>query len=183
MGLLSVNIVIWWKLDSLLDQSNLPTSFWVDAFSIAMHLINHLITPLLNFESLYSNLFQKSPNYFRLRMFGCTCYPLLRSNAPNKLAFQNKQCIFLGYFSNHKGYWCFDPISKNVYLSQHVIFNDNLFPIQRQVDTSRTLALPNGIFSPKISLYPTLSWHLTPLNQIKFIWSMILKTPIQIHLP
>lgn len=62
----------------LLAQSNLPKSFWVDAFSTVIHLINCLPTCLLNFNSPYSKLFRKPPNYFQLRMFSCACYLFLR---------------------------------------------------------------------------------------------------------
>jgi transposase InsO family protein len=48
---------------TLLAQSWLPPSFWVNAFLTAIFLINHLPTPVLNHDSPYSKLFQRPPNY------------------------------------------------------------------------------------------------------------------------
>ena len=113
---------------SLLAQSRLPSSFWVDAFLTAIFLINHLPTPILNHESPYSKLFQRSPDYSQLRSFGCVCYPLLRPYSSHKLAFRSKICLFLGYSSHHKGYHCYDPVSKKIYMSRNIVFDEKNFP-------------------------------------------------------
>ena len=48
---------------SLLAQSRLSSSFWVDAFVTAVFLINRLPTPVLHNDSPYAKLFQHSPDY------------------------------------------------------------------------------------------------------------------------
>jgi hypothetical protein len=65
-----------------------------------------------------------------LKVFGCTCYPLLRPYNSCKLMYRSKKCIFLGYCSNYKGYKCYDPLSKKNIISKHVVFNANTFPTQ-----------------------------------------------------
>ena len=52
-------------------------------------------------------------------------YPLLRPYGLNKLEYRSKPCIFLGY--NHAGYKCLDLDSNKVYLSCHVVFDENSF--------------------------------------------------------
>jgi hypothetical protein len=47
-----------------------------------------------------------------------------------------KKCVFLGYNSNYKGYWCFDPQTNRVYISGHVVFDELNFPAQDTLTTT-----------------------------------------------
>jgi hypothetical protein len=47
----------------LLDQSRLPSSFWVELFLTTIFLINRLLTPIKNNDSPFSKLFHPSPDY------------------------------------------------------------------------------------------------------------------------
>jgi hypothetical protein len=111
---------------SLLAQSHLPNQFWVDAFLMSTYIINCLPMLVLSNDSPFSKLFHQTPGHMVLRVFGCACYPLLRPY------FRSKQCIFLGFTSNHRGYRCFDPLSQRAYLSQNVRFDENLFPTRHR---------------------------------------------------
>jgi hypothetical protein len=91
---------------ALLAHSHLPNKYWVDAFLTAIYLINRLPTPTLNNNTPYTKLFNAEPDYSILK--GCVCYPLLRPYNDHKLSFRSKQCIFLGYCSNSKGYQCLE---------------------------------------------------------------------------
>jgi len=113
---------------TLLAQSVLSPKFWVDAFLTAIFLINRLPSPVLQHESPFSKLMQRSPDYTVLRTFGCLCYPLLRPHATHKLSFRSKPCIFIGNGGNHKEYLFLDPTTNKVFLSRHVIFDETQFP-------------------------------------------------------
>lgn len=119
----------------------------------------------------YTKLFRAEPSYSDLRVFGCACYPLLRPYNKHKLEFRSKQCIFLGYSSNHKGYRCLDPSTSRIYLSRNVVFDENLFPAQSKVTTTLppapghspstgTMLLPIHFYS--LNSLP-LSTHTAPL--------------------
>jgi hypothetical protein len=152
---------------SLLAQSRLPSSFWVDAFLTAIFLINRLPTPILNHESPYSKLFQRSPDYSQLRSFGCVCYPLLRPYSSHKLAFRSKICLFLGYSSHHKGYRCYDPVSKKIYMSRNVVFDEKKFPgllaSQNSTPFGSTPSAP--LSSPQNSVLSLPATSVTPPHQ------------------
>lgn len=46
-----------------LFQASLPPKFWLEAFSTAVFLINHLPMKQLKFESLFTKLTGKTPYY------------------------------------------------------------------------------------------------------------------------
>ena len=51
---------------------------------------------------------------------------------PNKLSYRSTPCIFIGYCSNQKGFRCYDPSSRRVYISRNVIFDEVVFPARVQ---------------------------------------------------
>lgn len=81
---------------------------------------------MLDHSSPHEKLFFKAPYYTTLRVFGCKCFPLFRPYTAHKLEYRSKACIFLGY--SHAGYWCLDPLTERVYLSRHVVFDEQSFP-------------------------------------------------------
>ena len=164
---------------TLLAQSGLPKVFWVDAFLTSIFIINSLPTKVLDYSSPYERLFQRSPDFSYFRTFSCQCFPCLRPYSLDKLSFRSKPCIFIGYCSNHKGFRCFDPSSKRVYISRNVIFDEGIFPAREQSiftdsancldssGTSNTLFLP--LSSPPFNFFlvsssNTVSTHQTSLN-------------------
>jgi hypothetical protein len=116
-----------------LAHSHLSNKYWVDAFLTAMYIINRLPTPTLQNASPYSKVNNREPNYKKLRIFGCLCYPLLRPYGLHKLEFRSKPCIFLGYIN--AGCKCLYHVNNKAYLSKQVIFNEQSFPAQDQATT------------------------------------------------
>jgi hypothetical protein len=125
---------------ALLAQSHLPPKFWVEACLTAVYLINRMPSHTLQNLTPYTKLFKAKPSYSELRVFGCACYPLLQPYNKHKLEFRSKQCIFLGYSSNHKCYRCMDPNTSRIYLSRNVVFDENLF----SAHTKATATLPSA---------------------------------------
>jgi hypothetical protein len=58
---------------ALLSHSHVPFQFWDDAFDTASYLINRLPSSINPSKSPFEILFQKSPNYNILKVFGCKC--------------------------------------------------------------------------------------------------------------
>jgi hypothetical protein len=81
-------------------------------------------------------LYHKHPQYSHLRTFGCLCFPLSPTSSVHKLENRSKPCVFLGYPSNHRGYRCFDLVSRKVIISRHVIFDEQTFPFASPKPTS-----------------------------------------------
>jgi hypothetical protein len=112
---------------SLLAQSHLSPLFWVDAFVTSVFIINRLPSSVLGDVSPYFKLVKKGPDYSLFRSFGCSCFPLSRPYSTHKLMFWSKHYIFLGYSSNQRWYRYLDPVSRKVYVSRHVVFDESRF--------------------------------------------------------
>jgi histone deacetylase 1/2 len=113
---------------SLLSHARMPLKFWDEAFLTAMFLLNRLPTRVLDNDTPFGRLYEKSPNYSFLRTFGCVVWQNLRPYNYRKLEFRSKRCVFLGYSNLHKGFKCFDPSSGRVYISRDVVFDEIVFP-------------------------------------------------------
>lgn len=111
---------------TLLAQANLPMAYWGSAFCSAVHLINHLPTHVLKGHSPYQRLFGHTPTYDHFRVFGCCCFQYLQPFVTHKLDFRLQLSTFLGYSSQHKGYYCLTPEGK-VIISRYVIFYESRF--------------------------------------------------------
>ncbi|GKB25397.1 ribonuclease H-like domain-containing protein [Tanacetum coccineum] len=111
---------------TLLFQAHLPPTFWVEALHMAAYLLNLLPSSAIQNEIPCTKLFNKQPDYSRLRIFGCLCYPHLHS--PHKLAPRATPCIFLGYPAYHRGYRCLDLSTNKIIISRHVTFDELQFP-------------------------------------------------------
>ena len=80
-------------------------------------------------------LYNRIPDFSFLYVFGCACWPNLRPYNKHKLDFRSNSCIFIGYSVNHHGYKCLDLSISSVYVSCHVIFDENMFPYQKNVSS------------------------------------------------
>jgi hypothetical protein len=59
---------------TLMFHARLPVSFWVEAFSTAVFLINRLPSLYLGGTTPYELLFGNKPDYSMLRTFRCICF-------------------------------------------------------------------------------------------------------------
>ena len=110
---------------TLLLESFVPSSFWVEALSTTVYLINRLPSRVLDFASPYYRLYHHHPNYLDMHTFGCVCFVHLPSHEHHKLFAQFVKCAFMGYRISHKGYVCYDPCSNKFRIFRHVVFFEN----------------------------------------------------------
>ncbi|XP_010501984.1 PREDICTED: uncharacterized protein LOC104779327 [Camelina sativa] len=128
---------------TLLSKSSMPMTYWTYAFSPAVYLINRMPTSVLGNESPYVKLFGSAPNYQKLRIFGCMCFPWLRPYTPHKLAAHSAPCVFLGYSLTQSAYLCLDRATRRIYTSRHVQFDETLFPFATPPNTQPRPSSPD----------------------------------------
>ena len=113
---------------SLLTHASMPLTYWTYTFATTVYLINRMPTPILHLSSPFDKLFESPPNYTKLRVFGCLCYPWLCPYSQHKLDSRSTSCVFLGYSSTQSAYICLDLSISKTYISRHVKFLKNSFP-------------------------------------------------------
>lgn len=101
--------------------------FWVEALSTAVYMINHLPTPILNYDSPYFRLFAVTPEYQSLHTFGCVCFAHLLPPERHKLVAQSVKCAFMRYSNTQKGFVCYDATAKKFKVSCNVVFFENQY--------------------------------------------------------
>jgi len=117
------------------STASVPLSFWDSAFETVVYLINRLPSKKTKQKSPFENLFNISPNYKFLKIFGCECWPFLRPYNSTKLAFRSQSSVFIGYSKNHLGYKCLHIPFGRVYIARHVVFNEQIFHFSKSVTT------------------------------------------------
>ena len=145
--------VLW---PCFLTQNYLPL-IWSYAISTVLHLINRLPTPILHNLSPWELLFKAKPNLLHLKVFGCTCFPLLKPYNTHKFQPHTSPCVFLGYPPYSKGYRCLEPHSHWIYVTRYVLFNQHDFSALTQVSSLQSSAPPSN--SPSPTLWLTFLLH------------------------
>ena len=112
---------------TLLARASMHLKSWCEAFQSTVYLLNQLLTPILDKNSPFGKLFNYSPDYTFLRIFGLACYPNLHPYNSHKFQFRTSKCVFLGYSPRHKGYHCLHS-SSDIYISCTIVFNETQFP-------------------------------------------------------
>ena len=147
----------------MLSQSHVPNQFWFDACSTATYLINRMPTKLLSNMSPYEKLFKRVPKYDMLKVFGCRCFPWLVPYTQHKLQPKSKACVFLGYSLNHQGYKCLELSTRRIYLSRHVLFDEDSFPFKGLTSTSENV-VDSGTFNSPVVLFNFDDISTSPLS-------------------
>lgn len=115
---------------SMMFDIHLPLNYWFEAFFAAAYISNHLPSIHNDKKSPVEMISKKKPEYSHLRVLGFACYPYLRPVADHKMEPRSLQCVFLGYSPQHKGYRCLYPPIGKVYISRHIVFEEEVYPFK-----------------------------------------------------
>ncbi|WVZ66155.1 hypothetical protein U9M48_015421 [Paspalum notatum var. saurae] len=109
---------------SLMFQMNVPKYLWSEAVTTAACLINCMPSRILGMKSPAELLLGKREFKIPPKVFGCVCF--VRDHRPSvgKLDPHAIKCIFVGYASSQKGYKCWDPVGKRLFVTMDVTFRE-----------------------------------------------------------
>jgi len=90
-----------------------------------VYLINRTPSRLLGWKTPYEML--QGVNVFTVppKVFGCTCFVKDHRLFVRKLDPQAIKCIFVGYSSSQKGYTCWFPTERRLFVSMDVTFRES----------------------------------------------------------
>jgi hypothetical protein len=111
---------------SLLKSKNMPGSFWGQAITMAVYLLNQAPTKAVNGKTPYEAIYGRKPNVSHLRTFGCVAHVKTAEPHPSKLADRSTKMVFIGYerVSGTKAYRFYDPRTKHLRVSRDVVFEE-----------------------------------------------------------
>ncbi|OMO54865.1 Integrase, catalytic core [Corchorus capsularis] len=114
---------------ALLIQAHMPLAYWGEALSSAAYLINRTPSRSIEFQTPFQ-AFTKAvaappiPNLPH-RVFGCVAFVHIHKHQCNKLAPRALRCVFLGYATSQKGYRCYHPPTKRMFITMDVVFHED----------------------------------------------------------
>ena len=77
----------------------------------------------------YTLLYGKKPDLSYFRVWGCTAYVHIQKDKRNKGHSPHSQkCVFIGYPPDYKGWKCYNPVTKQILISNSVQFDERYFP-------------------------------------------------------
>lgn len=149
---------------SLLISTGCPERLWGEAVLTSVYTINRIPSPVIHNQSPFEHLFGSSPDYSQIKVFGCACFVLLQPHEHSKLEPRARLCCFLGYGIEHKGYRCWDPQSKRLRISRHVVFWEHkmfatMSKFHLSSDSSTTF-----FTNPSIDIFPDDDHSVIPVQ-------------------
>ena len=115
---------------ALLFEQNVPKHYWGEAILTSAYVINRMPSRVLEFQSPLETLSQFFPDIrssFNLtpRVFGCTSFVHVHNHNRGKLDPRALKCVFVGYSTTQKGYKCYHPHTRKLYVTSDVTFVEN----------------------------------------------------------
>jgi transposase InsO family protein len=106
--------------------SGFPRSFWGWAILYSAHIRNVLPSTALAGRTPFELFYGRKPNVDYLRPFGALAYSHIPEDTRHKYNYVSRRCFLLGHVRN-AGYILWDPASKRVVRSRHVLFDEHVF--------------------------------------------------------
>lgn len=108
-------------------RMKVPKYLWGEAIFTAAYLINRLPTQILGLNTplqVFMNCFPHTrlTTHIPLKIFGSVAFVHNHDLKHSKLDPKAHKCIFVGYPTNQRGYKCYDPVMKKMFISIDVTF-------------------------------------------------------------
>jgi len=121
---------------ALMIQSYLPKIYWSYSVIYVVHIINMLLTPVLNIFSPYEMLYKTMVDFNQLKVFGSLCYSSTLSTNKKKFDPRASRCVFIGFKTRTKGYVLLNIQSREIFVFRNVVFYEHVFSYKEVEDTS-----------------------------------------------
>jgi hypothetical protein len=109
---------------SMLKGMGVPASFWGEAVSTAVHILNRSFTRSVDGQTPFEAWHGHKPDVQYLRVFGCRAHVKITRPGLKKLDDRSVPAVFLGYEPGSKAYMLYDPVAKRILVSRDVVFDE-----------------------------------------------------------
>ncbi|KAG7553078.1 Zinc finger CCHC-type superfamily [Arabidopsis thaliana x Arabidopsis arenosa] len=120
-----MNRTIVERMRCLISQSGLAMTFWGEALSTVVHVLNLSPSAPLEGDIPERVWTGKNVSYGHLRVFGCKAFVHIPKDERSKLEMKSRQCVFIGYGQDEFGYRFYDPVKKKLIRSRDVVFMED----------------------------------------------------------
>ena len=128
-----------------LFEANMPLYFWGESHTTASYIINRIPSRNLDFHTPLKTINQSlsspcTPN-LPPKVFGCTAFVHISKHTRHKLQPCAIRCVFVGYGLHQKGYKCFHPPTRKLYVIMDVKFHEHqmYFPATETRNTTEVI--------------------------------------------
>jgi hypothetical protein len=109
----------------LMFAMNVPKKLWCEAVMTATYLMNMMSTRVLDYKTPIKCLTDKNTYVVPPKVFGCSCFVKDYRPSVSKLDPRALKCIFVGYSGKQKGYKCWYPSKRRMFVSMDVVFREH----------------------------------------------------------
>ncbi|GJS61975.1 retrotransposon protein, putative, ty1-copia subclass [Tanacetum coccineum] len=106
-------------VQSMMNLTTLPLSFWDYALESATRILNMVLTKKVD-KTPYELWYGKVPNLSYLQVWGCEA--LVKRDTPDKLHQRSVKCIFVGYSKETLGYYFYFPSKNKIIVARYAEF-------------------------------------------------------------
>ncbi|MCO5588522.1 hypothetical protein L7F22_042479 [Adiantum nelumboides] len=107
-----------------MSENNMPPCYWAEAASTAIYTMNITPTTVVHDKTLEEKFTKKKPDVSHFKVFECIAYDHVPDELRMKLDLKAKNCVFIGYYVEQKGYKCYHPVTRQVRVSRDVVFDE-----------------------------------------------------------
>ena len=104
-------------------------SYWGETITSVAYLINRVPFSSIKFQTPLQALSNVvvAPTVPNLppRVFGCVAFVHLHKHQCTKLTSRALQCVFVGYALHKKGYRCYHPPTRRMFITMDVVFHED----------------------------------------------------------
>ncbi|RVW53241.1 Retrovirus-related Pol polyprotein from transposon TNT 1-94 [Vitis vinifera] len=105
-------------------------SYWGEAITSATNLINRVPSSPINFQTpdlqaLTNAIVAPTVPNLPPHVFGCMAFVHLHKHQRTKLTSHALQCVFVGYALHKKGYRCYHPPTRRMFITMDVVFHED----------------------------------------------------------
>ena len=127
-----------------MNKKNLPKSYWEEAATIAVYLINRCTTSRVHDVTPNEKFFEKKSDMSHTRIFSSIAYVHILNEKQQKPHQKSEKCILVGYSFEQKRYKCYNPSTQKVRVGQDIVFDELASWYELETISTPTSLNPNS---------------------------------------